>query len=61
MEKDDHNDVDNETHAEKGEPQITNADMKLDVIEEKDDKNGTGIEIHNNNLFSKQVEDTIST
>ena len=51
----------NETHAEKGEPQITNADMKLDVIEEKDDKNGAGIEIHNNNLFSKQVEDTIST
>ena len=61
VEKDDHNDVGNETHAEKGEPQITNADMKLDVIEEKDDKNGAGIEIHNNNLFSKQVEDTIST
>ena len=31
-----------------------------DVIEEKDEKNGAGIEIHNNNLFSKQVEDTIS-
>ena len=30
VEKDDHNDAGNETHAEKGEPQITNADMKLD-------------------------------
>ena len=61
VEKDDHNDVGNETHVEKGEPQSTKADMKLDIIVEKDDNNGACNEFHNKSLFSKQVEDTIST
>ena len=47
--------------GEKGEPQSTKADMKLDIIVEKVDKNCAGNEIHNNSLFSKQVEDTSST
>ena len=57
VEKDDYNDVVNETHVEKGEPQSTKADMKLDVIVEKDDNNGEGNKFHSNSLFSKQVED----
>ena len=56
VEKDDYNDVVNETHVEKGEPQSTKADMKLDIIVEKDDNNGAGNKFHNNSLFSKQVE-----
>ena len=61
VEKDDYNDMVNETHAEKGEPQSTKADRKLDIIVEKDDNNAASNEFHNNSLFSKQVEDTIST
>ena len=56
VEKDDYNDMVNETHVEKGEPQSTKADMKLDIIVEKDDNNGAGNKFHNNTLFSKQVE-----
>ena len=45
---------------EEGEAQNTEAELKVNIKVEKDDHNDMGNEFHNNSLFSKQVEDTIS-